>query len=85
MPARNGEEGKRFREEEVGRVPVGCLQGIARVREQLDRLEVLVKKANTQRLPVFRQPMAETQFKFHVSVRNLRHALSELMAAMMPK
>src|SRR5208283_4265296 len=61
-----------------------CLLKLARVHERLEHLESVVRKCETQRLPLFREPLHRSYFKFHVSVRNLRLALRSLTDAMMP-
>ena len=74
-----------FQEQDVKQAQQECLLRISRVREQLEHLESLVRGAEKQRLPLFREPMHKSCFKFHVAVRNLRHSLSDLLNAMMPK
>ncbi len=61
-----------------------CLLKLARVHERLEHLGYVVRKCETQRLPLFREPLQRSYLKFHVSVRNLRLALRSLTDAMMP-
>jgi hypothetical protein len=61
-----------------------CLRKLARVHECLEHLESVVRKCETQRLPLFREPLQRSYLKFHVSVRNLHLALHSLTDEMMP-
>ena len=61
-----------------------CLLKLARVHERLEHLESVVRRCEKERLPLFREPLQKSSFKFHVSVRNLRLALRSLTDAMMP-
>jgi hypothetical protein len=61
-----------------------CLLKLARVHERLEHLESVVRRCEKERLPLFREPLHRSYFKFHVSVRNLRLALRSLTDAMMP-
>jgi len=61
-----------------------CLLKLTRVHERLEHLESVVRKCETQRLPLFREPLHRSYFKFHASVRNLRLSLRSLTDAMMP-
>ena len=61
-----------------------CLLILARLHERLEHLESVVRRCEKQRLPLFREPLHRSYFKFHVSVRNLRLALRSLTDAMMP-
>jgi len=62
-----------------------CLLRISRVRERLEFLESVVNSCEKNRLPFFREPLHSSSRALHISVRNLRHSLSALTEAMMPK
>jgi hypothetical protein len=52
-----------------------------RVRECLVRIEILIEDSERYPSYRFREAMKMPCLRFHVSVRNLRHAIADLYAA----